>query len=79
MEIADRPSTVAPRVIVEVPPTLPDVQAQIITMLALKKGTKTFTKATAPQLHFQGYGFSTCPTASRAATRRATPTDRRTS
>jgi hypothetical protein len=57
MEIADKPSTTAPRVVVEVPPTLPDVQSQLIAMLALKKGTKTFTKATAPQLHFQGYGF----------------------
>lgn len=57
MEIADTPSTTAPRIIVEIPPTLPDVQTQLITMLALKKGTKTFTNTTAPQLHFQGYGF----------------------
>jgi hypothetical protein len=57
LEIADTADTTAPRVIVEIPARLPHVQSQLIALLSLKKGTKTFTDATAPQLHFQGYGF----------------------
>ncbi len=50
-------SATAIALIIEVPPTLPNVQAQIISLLALENGIKTFTKTTAKQLHFQGYGF----------------------
>lgn len=60
LEVADVPNPIASRVIVEIPPTLPDVQDAVVAYLGI--GTLPFAGLSfhthnAVRLHFLGFGF----------------------
>jgi hypothetical protein len=60
LEVSDTPDPKAPRVIVEIPPTLPAEQQHVVAFLGLtdvSTNGKTFTVTTAVRLHFVGDGF----------------------
>ena len=60
MEVADTPDPAAPRIIVEVPPTLASVQnlvARLLGRATIPTGGKTYTATSAVRLFFMGYGF----------------------